>query len=92
MNQKHGQCSKRKEKGSRLLRHGAGEEHRKFPEQIELKMKKYTFKWTNGKYHIIRNNEWITTILEGKIKRKAGIGRPRIPFMKQIIEDRKNQL
>ncbi|VVC25739.1 Hypothetical protein CINCED_3A024328 [Cinara cedri] len=32
--------------------------------------------------HIMKNNEWITTIIEGK----AGIGRPRT-FMKQIIED-----
>lgn len=31
----------------------------------------------------MRNNEWITTILEGN----AGRGRPRILFMKQIIED-----
>jgi len=36
--------------------------------------------------HIIRNNEWITTIIEGKMGGKAGRGRPRTPFMKQIIE------
>ena len=37
--------------------------------------------------HIMRNNEWITTIIEGKIEGKAGRGRPRTPFMKQIIDD-----
>jgi len=37
--------------------------------------------------HIIRNNEWVTTIIEGKTDGKAGRGRPRIPFMKQITED-----
>jgi predicted transcriptional regulator len=31
----------------------------------------------------MRNNEWITTIIEGK----AGRGRPRTLFMKQNIED-----
>jgi predicted transcriptional regulator len=31
----------------------------------------------------MRNNEWITIIIEGK----AGRGRPRTPFMKQIIDD-----
>lgn len=31
----------------------------------------------------MRNNEWITTIIKGK----AGRGRPRTPFMKQIIDD-----
>jgi len=35
------------------------------------------------KMNIMRNNEWITTIIEGK----PGRGRPRTPFMKQIIED-----
>jgi len=33
--------------------------------------------------HIMRNNEWITTIIEGK----GGRVRPRTPFMKQIIDD-----
>jgi predicted transcriptional regulator len=33
--------------------------------------------------HIMRNNEWITKIIEGK----AGRGRPITLFMKQIIED-----
>lgn len=37
--------------------------------------------------HIIRNNELITTIIEEKIDRKAGRGRPRTQFMKQIMED-----
>jgi len=37
--------------------------------------------------HIMRNNERITTIIEGKIEGKAGRGRPRTPFMKQIIDD-----
>lgn len=32
---------------------------------------------------IMRNNEWIPTIIEGK----AGVGRPRTPFIKQIIQD-----
>jgi len=31
----------------------------------------------------MRNYEWITTIIEGKARR----GRPRTPFMKQIIDD-----
>jgi len=35
----------------------------------------------------MRNNEWITTIIDGKTEGKAGRDRPRIPFMKQIIED-----
>lgn len=38
-------------------------------------------------HNIMRNNEWITTIIEGKVEEKAGRGRPRTPFMKQIIED-----
>jgi hypothetical protein len=36
---------------------------------------------------MMRNNEWITAIIEGKIEGKAGRGRPRTPFTKQIIED-----
>lgn len=36
--------------------------------------------------HIIRNNEWIITIIERKIYGNAGRGRPRTPFMKQIKE------
>jgi hypothetical protein len=35
----------------------------------------------------MRNNKWITTIIEGKIEGKARRGRQRTPFMKQIIED-----
>jgi len=31
--------------------------------------------------------EWITTIIEGKMEKKAGRGRPRTLFMKQFIED-----
>jgi hypothetical protein len=43
--------------------------------------------------HIMRNNEWITTIIEGKIEGKAGISRPRTPFMKLNIEENsENQL
>jgi len=38
--------------------------------------------------HIIRNNEWITKIIEGKIDGNVGRGRPRKPLMKQIIKDR----
>jgi len=40
-------------------------------------------KW-NG--HIMRNNECIMTIIEGKIEGKAGRDRLRTSFMKQIIE------
>jgi len=35
----------------------------------------------------MRNNEWTTTIMEGKVEGKAAWGRPRTPFMKQIMED-----
>jgi len=35
----------------------------------------------------MRKNEWIKSIMENKIKGKARRSRPRIPFMKQIIED-----
>jgi len=34
--------------------------------------------------HIIRKNEWITTIIEGKIDVKARRGRPRTSFMKHL--------
>jgi hypothetical protein len=37
--------------------------------------------------HVIRNSPWITTIIEGKIEGKLGIGRPRTPFLKQVMED-----
>jgi len=37
--------------------------------------------------HKMRNNEWITIIMEGRVEGKVGKGRPRTPFMKQIIED-----
>lgn len=36
---------------------------------------------------IIRNNEWITIIIEGKVDGKSGGRRPSTTFMKQIIED-----
>jgi hypothetical protein len=39
----------------------------------------------------MRNNEWITTIIEGKMEGKAGKGRSRKPYMKQIIEARPAQ-
>lgn len=35
----------------------------------------------------MRNNEWITTLIEGKIEEKAERGKKRTPFMKQTIED-----
>lgn len=86
MGQKHGQCSKRKEKGSKHLKHGTGEEHGKFLGQRKLKMKKYrylrmrehktiwkTIRKGTKKWirHIItRNNEWITTIIERKVEEK----------------------
>jgi hypothetical protein len=35
----------------------------------------------------IRNSPWITTIIEGKIERKPERGRPRTPFLKQMMED-----
>lgn len=35
----------------------------------------------------MKNNKWITTIMEVKIEIKAGRGRSRIQFMKKIIED-----
>jgi len=34
-----------------------------------------------------RNDERTTTVMEAKIEAKAGWGRPRTPFVKQIIED-----
>jgi len=37
--------------------------------------------------HVIRNSPWITTIIEGKIEGKPGSGRPRTPFLKQLMED-----
>jgi len=37
--------------------------------------------------HIIRNSPWITTIIEGKIEGKPGRGRPRTPFLKQVMEN-----
>lgn len=36
---------------------------------------------------IIRNNEWITLVIEGKMNGKAGKSKPRTQFMKQVIED-----
>lgn len=42
-------------------------------------------KWTG---HTVRNNEWITTMIEEKIKEKTGKGGPRTPaFMERIMED-----
>lgn len=35
---------------------------------------------------IIKNNERITTIIEGKMDGKVGRGRRITPFMKQVIE------
>jgi hypothetical protein len=37
--------------------------------------------------HVIRNSPWITTIIKGKIEEKPGRGRPRTPFLKQVMED-----
>jgi len=34
----------------------------------------------------MRNNEWVTTIIDGKMEGKVGRGRPRTPFVKQIVE------
>lgn len=34
----------------------------------------------------MRNNEWITTIIEGNVEGKSGIERLKTLFMKQIIE------
>lgn len=34
------------------------------------------------KIDIMKNNEWVTTIIEGKIERKPERGRPRTPFIK----------
>ncbi|XP_025406672.1 uncharacterized protein LOC112680706 [Sipha flava] len=63
-------------------------------EEVYLRMNEQKAIWTTIKErrkkwigHIMRNNEWITTIIEGKIEGKAGRGRPRTPFMKQIIDD-----
>ncbi|KAL4135344.1 hypothetical protein QTP88_006959 [Uroleucon formosanum] len=63
-------------------------------EEVYLRMNEQIAIWKTIKErrkkwigHVMRNNEWITTIIEGKIERKAGIGRPRTPFMKQIIDD-----
>lgn len=41
--------SKHKEEGSKLLKHGAEEEHWKFLGQIKIKIKKYFKEWTNEK-------------------------------------------
>jgi len=49
---------------------------------IHNHIKKYLYIYIFTKYYI-----WITTIIEGKTDRKAGRGRPRTTFMKQIIED-----
>lgn len=40
----------------------------------------------------MRNDEWITIIIKGKIEGKSGRGRPRTPFVKQIIEDIKRTI
>lgn len=37
--------------------------------------------------HLMRNSPLITTEIEETIKGKPGKGRPRIPFLKQVIED-----
>lgn len=36
--------------------------------------------------HIISNSPWIT-VMKGKIEGKPGRGRPRISFLKQVMED-----
>lgn len=63
-------------------------------EEVYLRMNEQKAIWKTIKErrkkwigHIMRNNEWITTIIEGKIEGKAGRGRSRTPFMKQIIDD-----
>lgn len=62
-------------------------------------MKRYIKRWTRTIWktiregrkkligHIMRNKEWITTILEEGIEGKHGGCRPKTLFMKQIIED-----
>jgi len=37
--------------------------------------------------HLMRNSPRTTTIMEGKIEGKPGKGRPRTPFLKQVMED-----
>jgi len=37
--------------------------------------------------HLIKNNAWITTLIEGRINRKTDRGRLRTLFMKQVMED-----
>ena len=37
--------------------------------------------------HVIRNSPCLTTILEGKIEGKPRRGRPRTPFLKQLMDD-----
>lgn len=35
----------------------------------------------------MKNNELITTIIEEKLEGNVGRGKPKMPFMKQIMED-----
>lgn len=35
----------------------------------------------------MRSGNWITTIMQGKIERKPGKGRPKSPFTKQMMDD-----
>lgn len=67
------------------MKHGAGEEYRKFLGQRKLKTKKYTLERTNGKQSERKENKCITTIIEGKLERKAGKCKSSKPFMKHNI-------